>query len=217
MALLGDILQSKGYNDFTIFWAAEPFDVKEGQHLHALIHFSSLDFIDDNHAHFTALRQSWTQAIGDIHARQYHIPYDPNKGARYYVAKYISKKLADYDFMKSVSEYRETLRSSRVTPVIRLSNGTIMELSLYKMIKSKKLRKQIDKAAKHNPKIFEKIKEYENSYYLPPETLVGFEQRQHKEQQRENVKEVIKQNKKCYEKLYSMRKRISGEPNKNRA
>jgi hypothetical protein len=27
------------------------------------------------------------------------LPYDPTKGARYYVAKYVSKTLGDYDFI----------------------------------------------------------------------------------------------------------------------
>lgn len=209
MALLGDILTAEGYNDYTIFWAAEPYDVKEGQHLHALVHFASCDFVNDNNAQFTALRKAWTTAIGDIHARQYHVRYDPNLGARYYVAKYISKKLADYDFMKAVSEHRETLRSSRITPVIRLQNNVVMELSKYKAIKSKKLRKQIDKAAKHNPKIFAKVQEYENSYYETTDTLSNKEQQEHKQQQKEKVKDIVKQNKKGYEKLYSMRKGIS--------
>jgi hypothetical protein len=209
MALLGDILTSEGYNDYTIFWASEPYDVKEGQHLHALVHFSSADTINDNKEHFNALRKAWTTAIGDIHARQYHVRYNPQLGARYYVAKYISKKLADYDFMKATSEHRETLRSSRIVPVIRLANNHVMELSKYKAIKSKRLRKQIDKVARHDPKIFAQVQEYENSYYEANDTLTNIEQKEHKESQREKVKNIVKQNKKGYEKLYSMRKGIS--------
>jgi hypothetical protein len=209
MALLGDILTSEGHNDYTIFWAAEPYDVKEGQHLHALVHFASCDFVNDNKPQFTALRKAWTTAIGDLHARQYHVRYDPQLGARYYVAKYISKKLADYDFMKAVSEHRETLRSSRIVPVIMLANGKVMDLSKYKAIKSMKLRKQIDKVSRHDPKIFAQVQEYENSYYETNDTLSNKEQQEHKQQQKEKVKDIVKQNKKGYEKLYSMRKGVS--------
>jgi hypothetical protein len=209
MALLGDILSSEGHNDYTIFWAAEPYDVKEGQHLHALVHFASCDFVNDNKPQFTALRKAWTTAIGDINARQYHVRYDPKLGARYYVAKYISKKLADYDWMSAASEHRETLRSSRIVPVTMLANGKVMEVSKYKAIKSKKLRKQIDQVARHDPKIFAKVQEYENSYYEANDTLTNIEQQEHKEKQRQKVNNIVKQNKKGYEKLYSMRQRIS--------
>jgi hypothetical protein len=209
MALLGDILSSEGNNDYTIFWAAEPYDVKEGQHLHALVHFASCDFVNDNKPQFTALRKAWTTAIGDIHARQYHVRYDPQLGARYYVAKYISKKLADYDYMSAVSEHRETLRSSRIVPLIRLANNHVMELSKYKAIKGKRLRKKIDKVARHDPKIFAQVQEYENSYYEANDTLANIEQKEHRENQKEKVKNIVKQNKKGYEKLYSMRKGIS--------
>lgn len=217
MALMGDILSSEGFNDYTIFWAAEPYDVKEGQHLHALVHFASCDLVTDNKPQFTALRKAWTTAIGDVHARQYHARYDPKLGARYYVAKYISKKLADYDFMSAVSQHRETLRSSRIVPVTMLANGRVMELSKYKAIKGMKLRKQIDKAARHDPKIFAKIQEYENSYYEAAETLANVEHKEHKQTQREKVKDIVKQNKKGYEKLYSMRKGVSRKPNEKRS
>jgi len=173
------------------------------------VHFASCDFVNDNKPQFTALRKAWTTAIGDLHARQYHVRYDPQLGARYYVAKYISKKLADYDFMKAVSEHRETLRSSRIVPVIMLANGKVMDLSKYKAIKSMKLRKQIDKVSRHDPKIFAQVQEYENSYYETNDTLSNKEQQEHKQQQKEKVKDIVKQNKKGYEKLYSMRKGVS--------
>lgn len=217
MALLGDILTTEGHNDFTIFWAAEPYDTKEGQHLHALVHFASCDLTTDNNAQFTALRKAWTTAIGDVQARQYHVRYDRKLGAKYYVAKYISKKLCDYDMLKARCEHRETLRSSRIVPVIRLANNQVMELSKYKAIKGKRLRKQIDKVAKHNPKIFAKIQEYENSYYEIADTLINVEQKEHKQTQKEKVKDIVKANKKGYEKLYSMRKRVSRKSNENRS
>lgn len=216
MALVGDILKAEGY-DFRIFWAAEPYDTKEGQHLHALIYFEGIEQLSDNSQYFEALRKAWHTAIGDNQARQYHERYNSQLGARYYVAKYISKKLCDYDMLRARCNYRETLRSSRIVPVIRLANGNVMELSKYKAIKSKRLRKQIDKAAKHDTKIFGKIQEHENSYYEAADTLVNVEHKEHKQTQKERVKDIVKQNKKGYEKLYSMRKGISGGTNKERS
>ena len=207
MALLGDILKEQGY-DYRIFWAAEPYDTKEGQHLHALVHFEGIEQLTDNSTYFEALRKAWHTAIGDIHARQYHAKYNSELGAKYYVAKYISKKLCDYDMLRARCEHRESLRSSRIEAVKMLSNGNVMLLSQWKAIKSQKLRKQIVKAAKNNAEISQKVIDYENSYYEEPITFQQFEQKESRENEKQKVLEIVKANKRV---VKNISKKVKGK------
>jgi hypothetical protein len=68
----------------TMFWACEPFDVKDGYHIHALIQ--------------TELTPqeiySWTNKR---FGRSLILPYEKEKGAHSYCSKYILKNLSDYD------------------------------------------------------------------------------------------------------------------------
>ena len=88
------------------FWVAEPFDVKEGYHTHALLQ------VPDCYQ-FKHLVDLWQVATGckgktkenesgqkvKIHARVEYRKYDKRLGARHYVGKYIMKSGADYDFL----------------------------------------------------------------------------------------------------------------------
>jgi hypothetical protein len=81
----------------TMFWAAEPFDTREGYHLHALIRVSDLlpySFIVNTYQTVTGnkdlSRKNWN--------RIQLMRYNPKLGAGHYCAKYITKELADYDF-----------------------------------------------------------------------------------------------------------------------
>jgi len=82
-----------------IFWAAEPFDLKEGYHLHSLIRFQDIECGQDNKPHYNALVKGWRQITGDTTARIYSERYKQDKGAHYYVGKYISKSRCDYDII----------------------------------------------------------------------------------------------------------------------
>jgi hypothetical protein len=87
-----------GAYHWKMFWCAEPFDIKEGHHLHALIQMS------DVHA-FEKIKGTW-QAVsgakwieeGKKENRCQIQMYDKKLGAGHYVSKYITKELADYDF-----------------------------------------------------------------------------------------------------------------------
>jgi len=70
--------------DQKMFWAAEPFDVKNGYHIHALIQtqLSPEDIY------------KWTNKR---FGRTLILPYEKEKGAHSYCSKYILKKLSDYD------------------------------------------------------------------------------------------------------------------------
>lgn len=97
MAMGLDKWLSSSYN-WQMFWCAEPFDVKEGHHLHALIKIS------DVHG-FEKIKGTWQVVSGakwndDVKCvnRCLIEQYDKKLGAGHYVSKYITKTLSDYDF-----------------------------------------------------------------------------------------------------------------------
>jgi hypothetical protein len=76
------------------FWAAEPFDLKDGYHLHGLLKTEAPfgTIIDVYQVTSGAKRQhSWA----GVELRK----YDPQKGAAMYCAKYIQKRMCDYDIL----------------------------------------------------------------------------------------------------------------------
>lgn len=95
---LASYLQENGY-PAEIFWAAEPFDLKEGYHLHGLVRFADLSRTEDNKIPYSYLVNGWRQITADKTARIHSRRYDPGKGANYYVGKYISKTRSDYDII----------------------------------------------------------------------------------------------------------------------
>ena len=79
-----------------MFFASEPFDLKEGFHLHALIKVSDI-------LSFKNIIDTYQVCSGNKHVekekwnRVQLEKYNPKLGAGYYVGKYISKDLSDYD------------------------------------------------------------------------------------------------------------------------
>jgi len=75
-----------------MMWAAEPFDVKEGFHTHAML-ATELSFND--------VTTIWQVASAGVkygkHNRAKLDKYDSTKGAGYYVSKYVTKRLSDWD------------------------------------------------------------------------------------------------------------------------
>jgi hypothetical protein len=69
-----------------MFWAAEPFDVRDGNHIHALIHTDSS-------------KETLRKWMKERYGRTQVLDYDPTKGAHSYCAKYITKDLSDYDII----------------------------------------------------------------------------------------------------------------------
>jgi len=105
-----------------MFWASEPFDVKEGHHIHFLMYIKS--FVPDN-ALFDTLVNLWQWTTGNktlfIYAGTNRIEwqkhtwnainlrsYDNKRGAAGYTAKYMNKTRADYDYINSYSQLRST-------------------------------------------------------------------------------------------------------------
>jgi hypothetical protein len=82
----------------TIFWVLEPFSNKEnGYHIHALI---KIDVFEDIKTLLDALKKAWRQisrgSLVSLKNTQID-PYIEEKGANYYVAKYICSENAEYD------------------------------------------------------------------------------------------------------------------------
>ena len=75
-----------------MMWCAEPFDVKEGFHTHAMV---------STNLSFDRLGSMWQVSSAGVkygkHNRLKLVKYDSEKGAGWYISKYISKKLSDWD------------------------------------------------------------------------------------------------------------------------
>jgi hypothetical protein len=94
-------LYKNGYPS-EIFYVAEPFDTKEGFHLHSLIRFANLEQSENNAGAFNELISTWKVVSGfknsRVHAERYKNFHDGG-GANFYVGKYMQKSKCDYDFL----------------------------------------------------------------------------------------------------------------------
>lgn len=73
-----------------LLWAAEPFDCKDGYHIHALIN------VPKTWKGLKQIETSKRQRYGISHFEA----YDKRRGAKHYIAKYITKDLSDWDIHK---------------------------------------------------------------------------------------------------------------------
>ncbi len=82
----------------TIYWVLEPFSNKEnGYHIHALI---KIDVFEDIKTLLDALKKAWRLISkgSTVSFKNTQIdPYIEEKGANYYVAKYICSENMEYD------------------------------------------------------------------------------------------------------------------------
>jgi len=81
----------------TMFWAAEPFDCKDGYHLHALLRVPDIlpyNFLVNTYQFVCGNKE----ASKDEWHRIQLMKYNKKLGASYYCGKYITKNLSDYDF-----------------------------------------------------------------------------------------------------------------------
>jgi len=79
--------------DTNLFWCAEPFDVREGYHLHALIGDP-----ERNEFQRKSVNQMYFEYWSNKYGRCNFLPIRGKFNAEYYVTKYITKTMADYDF-----------------------------------------------------------------------------------------------------------------------
>lgn len=77
----------------TMFWAAERFELRDGYHLHALV---------ESPVPKDAIWRFWFKRYGRADVQD----YDPKLGGAGYVAKYVTKKIADFDIeSRKMQEY----------------------------------------------------------------------------------------------------------------
>lgn len=88
----------------SMFWACEPFDAKDGFHLHALLNVPGVPY--------ESIIQTYQDTAGGSGWKRIQLDeFNPSwkkkgkeeredaTGATYYVGKYITKKLSDYDLL----------------------------------------------------------------------------------------------------------------------
>jgi hypothetical protein len=79
-----------------LFWVAEKFEVKDGYHTHALLKLPEA-------WRYKNVVDIWQKVTGAKKKGTWHRldlqDYNPELGARHYVAKYITKQCADFDFL----------------------------------------------------------------------------------------------------------------------
>jgi len=84
------------------FWCAEKFDVREGFHTHGLINWNLPDTKSSNQMlfdHWQGKYGTWNKDRTQwIKARISLDPIRGNYNAEYYVTKYITKSITDYDY-----------------------------------------------------------------------------------------------------------------------
>jgi len=89
----------------SVFWAAEEFDVRDGFHFHALMKFDSASNILVANGTTTRYEPFNKMDLFDWYYRKYgrcqiidNREPDRQFAASHYVAKYVTKKITDYDF-----------------------------------------------------------------------------------------------------------------------
>ncbi len=81
-----------------MFWVAESFDITEGNHIHALVKLVGTDITNPiNRIKVAAQNAIGVSRKGMDYKNTKIYPYKPNLGANYYIAKYITKPITDYD------------------------------------------------------------------------------------------------------------------------
>jgi hypothetical protein len=89
-----------------MFWASEPFDAKEGYHTHALLKVNEAlgykDIIEMWQKVSKGGKGKWNRVDLQL--------YDDKLGAGYYLSKYITKQLSDYDYLVSGSSRNYSLK-----------------------------------------------------------------------------------------------------------
>jgi len=87
-------------NQTMFFWVAEPFELKDGHHIHGL-----LKLPDCSKQYFDILTGSWQWATGNSDNEKtkwnylHLVNYDPRRGAAGYCAKYVLKSHSDFDML----------------------------------------------------------------------------------------------------------------------
>lgn len=81
-----------------MFWVAESFDTKEGNHIHALVKLIGTDITTPINRIKVAAKNAIGLSNKGLDYKNTKIyPYQTKLGANYYISKYINKPITDYD------------------------------------------------------------------------------------------------------------------------
>lgn len=87
-------------NESMLFWVAEPFELKDGHHMHGLLRMPAC-----SKQYFNLMVDYWQWATGNNEGLKHKwnalhlVNYNPKQGASGYCAKYIMKDHSDYDLL----------------------------------------------------------------------------------------------------------------------
>lgn len=99
MIRLNDFLITQYSFKTKIFWVAEPFDTGDSYHLHALLKIEGK--ATENLKYY--IKKAWQIISKGRYGKEYHQtilrPYEPSKGAHFYMAKYLHRPDSDYDVL----------------------------------------------------------------------------------------------------------------------
>jgi len=90
-------------NEMEFFWCAEPFDTREGYHFHGLIK-NHMNYTQDDYFRYWTKGEPYTNfegkdCIRGKYGRSHFFKINRSKSAEFYLTKYITKRLSDYDFI----------------------------------------------------------------------------------------------------------------------
>jgi len=95
-------------DEMEFFWCAEPFDTREGYHFHGLIK-NGVNYNHKDYFRYWTLGEVYTwhnektgeyeDKIRGKYGRSHFFKINRSKNAEFYVTKYITKRLSDYDFI----------------------------------------------------------------------------------------------------------------------
>lgn len=101
---------------FSMFWAAEPFDTREGYHFHSLIKSSILGMEDTYLGKDENGKHLWKKGVLGHHWTNYknlgHSRFEKIRGNQKvsnYMSKYMLKNLADFDILITENHQNKTI------------------------------------------------------------------------------------------------------------
>lgn len=106
------ILNTNYQSNNHIFYASEPFDLIDGNHIHCLIQLENNKFSSISQAK-KAIKESWQSATGRNENISRHLTqvnkFNRKLGGSWYMAKYLQHKNSDYDFLPHDSTIKPRL------------------------------------------------------------------------------------------------------------
>lgn len=107
-----NILNTNYSSNNHIFFASEPFDLIDGNHIHCLIQLERNKFTSVYKAQ-KAIKESWQSATGRNETISRHLTqvkkFNRKLGGSWYMSKYLQHKNADYDFFPHDSPVKPRL------------------------------------------------------------------------------------------------------------